>query len=1245
MNKIFLFWFIILPFFALSQAKNGFYENKGQIINQDKHPNSDIRYLLNTKGLNVQLKNDGFSYDVYEQQITDELYQNNLYTNDSILVGYNYKQVYHRVDFTFLNSNSKVTIVPFEKLQDFDHFYNINHQPNGVTFVSRYKKIVYKNLYNKIDLEFYIPENQQKPVEYNFVIHQGGNIDDIKMKIDGAESKLVENEIIMNLSFGEMIETIPLSWVERKDENEILKITYKELSDNVYGFELPKMYKDINDKIIIDPTPVRKWATYYSGENSSNHNLVTTDNLGFVYISGSTTSTTNIATSGTHQSVFTGTSSQFFAKLNSSGERIWGTYHSVGGQAMIIDNQYNLIVCGGVNNSVPNFTDSNSYQQNFSGGNSEAHLYKFNALGVRQWATYYGGEGGENFTDIKIDNNNNIYVIGSTYSNNNITSPGAYLETRDSEFNSGNTAFVIKFNPNGHRIWGTYYYKIGSPSQSDFRTFDFDLSGNLVLSGYAYNQEDFPTNRCIVTFDVNGQMLDEYFYDGPTGFVSKIVGNYYYIGLQNGISPNYQVIKKYDLLNKQFLWSYDVQGSAVRGFGVNSQGEIFYSGRAGQNFNVGIATPGSFMPIKPNNSDKAFLIKLNTNGQKEWGTYYGGNEEETYCRLAIGFQDEIYLYGTTHSDQGISTSGAYQEVRGSGDWHSYLVKFEGCESEAEITEYGNFCIGSDLQLTASGGTNYLWTGPNNFVSTEQNPIIPTATIDNEGFYTCYISGGLTCYGYFQTYLQASTNSGLPPIPVLENLPPINALCEITITDFPKAIDSCGNQVEATTNNLLHYNQEGSYTITWIYTDISGNSIEQTQLIIVEGFGDFLPTPVYKLCSLDGEPVEFNLSSAEGYLFESQAQLCYKYFLTYEDLIQNQNSIDDLEHYLIQENTIIYVKIFDCDNASCFVDTLFTIGLEIVPTIVADLPNIENCKGEYIDLQEVTYYIHQEFQTYNFNISYFNSVENAISNQNSLPLNYQTNSNETIYVRVNSSQIADCFSLTSFEVIAKDFPHLTSISDIYNICEGEMLQISILEGFDSYLWSDGSIDTNFYTNDGGNYWVIVTQNNCSATYNFEVIESSAPIISEINVVDFSLNNNSIEVGVYGIGDYEYSLNGLIYQDSPLFENVDSGTYLVTVKDKNGCGVDSKYVTVLMYPTFFTPNGDGFNDFWQIKYAFVEPNMQLFIFDRFGKLIHFFKGRDRGWDGTYNGKKLPSTDYWFIIKRESGQEIKGHFSMVR
>src|SRR5690606_31901676 len=195
------------------------------------------------------------------------------------------------------------------------------------------------------------------------------------------------------------------------------------------------------------------------------------------------------------------------------------------------------------------------------------------------------------------------------------------------------------------------------------------------------------------------------------------------------------------------------------------------------------------------------------------------------------------------------------------------------------------------------------------------------------------------------------------------------------------------------------------------------------------------------------------------------------------------------------------------------------------------------------------------------------------------------------------------------------------------------------------WSNGSTASSLDITQGGNYSLSVTLGMCSAVKHFVVLESEKPTISDIIIKDFSLNQNTIEIIAQGIGDYEYSVNGIQYQDNPIYEDVDSGIYLVSVRDKNGCGMVSDNVTVLMYPTFFTPNGDGFNDFWQVKYAFVEPNMQLFIFDRYGKLIHFFNGRDRGWDGTYNGKKLPSTDYWFVIKRESGQEIKGHFSMIR
>jgi gliding motility-associated-like protein len=135
-------------------------------------------------------------------------------------------------------------------------------------------------------------------------------------------------------------------------------------------------------------------------------------------------------------------------------------------------------------------------------------------------------------------------------------------------------------------------------------------------------------------------------------------------------------------------------------------------------------------------------------------------------------------------------------------------------------------------------------------------------------------------------------------------------------------------------------------------------------------------------------------------------------------------------------------------------------------------------------------------------------------------------------------------------------------------------------------------------------------------------------------------------VSGTGIYEYSLNGTDWQTENTFDRVASGIYTVYVRDRNECGLVTKEIFVLDYPKFFTPNGDGANDVWHIPYLAKRPSVVVNIFDRYGKLIYSFKGNSSvGWDGTYKGRPLPSTDYWFTITLESGTTVRGHFSLIR
>src|SRR5690606_22146974 len=130
-----------------------------------------------------------------------------------------------------------------------------------------------------------------------------------------------------------------------------------------------------------------------------------------------------------------------------------------------------------------------------------------------------------------------------------------------------------------------------------------------------------------------------------------------------------------------------------------------------------------------------------------------------------------------------------------------------------------------------------------------------------------------------------------------------------------------------------------------------------------------------------------------------------------------------------------------------------------------------------------------------------------------------------------------------------------------------------------------------------------------------------------------------------GDFEYSIDGINYQDSNYFPYIIGGTYTAYVRDREGCGEDSREVTVIDYPKFFTPNNDGHNDLWQIKDIHKFPNSKVSIFDRYGKLLTVLPSWDFGWNGFYNGKEMPSNDYWFTANLNNKVVFSGHFTLKR
>ena len=181
----------------------------------------------------------------------------------------------------------------------------------------------------------------------------------------------------------------------------------------------------------------------------------------------------------------------------------------------------------------------------------------------------------------------------------------------------------------------------------------------------------------------------------------------------------------------------------------------------------------------------------------------------------------------------------------------------------------------------------------------------------------------------------------------------------------------------------------------------------------------------------------------------------------------------------------------------------------------------------------------------------------------------------------------------------------------------------------------------------------TETYCETYDETIVIESAPPTLIADVVTQVFGNSNVIEALATGISEYEYSLDGGPWEEplddgSIQFTGVSQGLHTVTARDKNGCGITSIEVFVIDYPKYFTPNGDGIHETWNIEG--IGSNAKIYIFDRYGKLLKQISPTGQGWDGTFNGNNMPSSDYWFTVEYEEPltnqiKEFKAHFTLRR
>ncbi|WP_313777846.1 T9SS type B sorting domain-containing protein [Flagellimonas meishanensis] len=295
----------------------------------------------------------------------------------------------------------------------------------------------------------------------------------------------------------------------------------------------------------------------------------------------------------------------------------------------------------------------------------------------------------------------------------------------------------------------------------------------------------------------------------------------------------------------------------------------------------------------------------------------------------------------------------------------------------------------------------------------------------------------------------------------------------------------------------------------------------------------------------------------------------------------------------------------------------------------------------------------------FMVSYHVSQVDADAGINALPKLYiKSPGQETIYIRTTSMANPNCYDASiAFLLTGVETPILT-FGDQATYCEGSVGVIigeTLPNPNYSYSWSTGEQTPNITVSQDGQYTITVSHSSqgivCESSMDINVINSRPPVIEEIEIDDLKANN-TVTVHTVEDHEYEYQLNDGDFQTTNRFSDVPAGVHTVTIRDPYGCGELTEDIVVVGFPAIFSPNGDVLNESWHIE-GLSELNAPIVtIYDRYGKLIAQMTEFNAGWDGNFNGKPLPSTDYWFKLSyldndgnRVFAKYLQSHFSLRR
>jgi len=547
---------------------------------------------------------------------------------------------------------------------------------------------------------------------------------------------------------------------------------------------------------------VRAWGTYYTGtgqvwpNGEERGNSCITDAAGNVYMVGFTSSNSDIATAGAHQTVYaggpivfgTGGYDAFLVKFNSSGVRQWATYYGGSqddmGISCAVDASGNVYMIGSTS-STSGIATAGAHETTINDG----FLVKFNSSGVRQWGTYFEGNGNACTTDAS----GNIYIVGLTNSTSGIATAGAHQTV----MSGSGDAFLVKFNSSGVKQWGTYFggsYTLASGMETGLSCAT-DALGNVYMTGHTPSTSDIATAGAHQTI-YGGSSTDAFLVKFNSSGV--IQWGTYYGGA--GVDIGYSCA-------------------------TDATGNVYLAGDTQQEFlpaSSGMTTIGAHQSAYGGGYSDGFLVKFDSNGLRQWGTYYGGSLLDVSFSCATDASGNVYMSGNTQSSAGIATSGAHQTTFND----AFLVSF----NSSGVRQSGTYYGGIKNVCTSDASGNVYMTG-----YTQSNSDIATAGAHqtangNNGYSDAF----LVKFNGISLGINETINDKLfsiYPNPA-QSIVNVKADAKLIGTVY-NIYDNTGKVVLSGTINAENTNVELGNLSVGIYLFSAGENVQQTFKVIKE----------------------------------------------------------------------------------------------------------------------------------------------------------------------------------------------------------------------------------------------------------------------------------------------------------------------------------------------------------------------------------------------------------------------------